>query len=469
LPEITGLVPSGPLNDAPMREAIRRYAAAVLTERETDYSAVTSILRKDLPRMRGGRVILDSSADQLSATVDAVMRMENTHLVIQGPPGSGKTFTSAHAIVSLLAENKRVGVMSMSHKAINNLLKTVEEVAAERGVQFAGIKKASKDEDCLCGNVITDSDDNDEVCGGDHGLIGGTAWLFSRPEMDQKLDYLFVDEAGQVSLADIVATGLSAKNFVLVGDQMQLGQPTKGKHPGGSGVSGLDYLMGAWATVPDDRGVFLEHTWRMHPTLCRFISDAFYDGKLRSAECTFGQRLELDDYLGGTLGRFGLRFVAVDHKGNTQRSEEEAARLKDAYHALLGRPWTNQKGEMRPMTTEDVLVVSPYNMQVNLLKRTLPLGARVGTVDKFQGQEAAVVLVSMAASDADSAPRGIDFLFEKNRLNVAISRARCLSVMFCSPALLDVVCADLGRMTLVSTVCWANESTLSQTWREEAR
>jgi uncharacterized protein len=359
--------------------------------------------------------------------------------------------------------------MSMSHKAINNLLKTVEEVAAERGVQFAGIKKASKDEDCLCGNVITDSDDNDEVCGGDHGLIGGTAWLFSRPEMDQKLDYLFVDEAGQVSLADIVATGLSAKNFVLVGDQMQLGQPTKGKHPGGSGVSGLDYLMGAWATVPDDRGVFLEHTWRMHPTLCRFISDAFYDGKLRSAECTFGQRLELDDYLGGTLGRFGLRFVAVDHKGNTQRSEEEAARLKDAYHALLGRPWTNQKGEMRPMTTEDVLVVSPYNMQVNLLKRTLPLGARVGTVDKFQGQEAAVVLVSMAASDADSAPRGIDFLFEKNRLNVAISRARCLSVMFCSPALLDVVCADLGRMTLVSTVCWANESTLSQTWREEAR
>jgi uncharacterized protein len=224
-----------------MREAIRRYAAAVLTERETDYLAVTSILRKDLPLMRGGRVILDSSADQLSATVDAVVRMENTHLVIQGPPGSGKTFTSAHAIVSLLAENKRVGVMSMSHKAINNLLKTVEEVAAERGVSFTGIKKASKDEDCLCGIVITDSDNNDEVCGGDHGLIGGTAWLFSRPEMDQKLDYLFVDEAGQVSLADIVATGLSAKNIVLVGDQMQLGQPTKGKHPGGSGVSGLDY------------------------------------------------------------------------------------------------------------------------------------------------------------------------------------------------------------------------------------
>jgi uncharacterized protein len=347
--------------------------------------------------------------------------------------------------------------MSMSHKAINNLLKTVEEVAAERDVKFSGIKKSSDAEDYLNGTVIVDSEKNEEACGGDHGLIGGTAWLFSRPEMDQKLDYLFVDEAGQVSLADIVATGLSAKNIILVGDQMQLGQPTKGKHPNGSGVSGLDYLMGEWATVPEDRGVFLEHTWRLHPKLCSFISDAFYDGKLRSAECTFRQTLDLDDDLGGTLGRFGLRFVAVDHKGNTQRSEEEATRVEEAYQVLLGRPWTNQRREARPITTEDILVVSPYNMQVDLLKRTLPPGARVGTVDKFQGQEAAVVLVSMAASDAENAPRGIDFLFEKNRLNVALSRARCLSVVFCSPALLDVVCADLQRVTLVNMVCSAKQ------------
>jgi uncharacterized protein len=215
--------------------------------------------------------------------------------------------------------------------------------------------------------------------------------------------------------------------------------------------------MGDWATVPEDRGVFLEHTWRLHPKLCSFISNAFYDGKLKSAECTFGQALDLDKNLGGILGSFGLSFVPVEHKGNIQRSEEEAAIVKDAYHALIGRPWTNQKGETRPISAVDILVVSPYNMQVNLLKGALPVGARVGTVDKFQGQEAAVVLVSMAASDADSAPRGIDFLFEKNRLNVALSRARCLSVMFCSQALLDVVCADLERMTLVNTVCWANE------------
>ena len=202
--------------------------------------------------MEGG-VILRDRADQLNGTVDAIARMDSTYLVIQGPPGSGKTFTSAHAIVSLLDKGKRVGVMSMSHKAINNLLKKVEEVAAERGVKFSGIKKSSGAEDYLNGTVIVDSEKNEEACGGDHGLIGGTAWLFSRPEMDQTLDYLFVDEAGQVSLADIVATGLSAKNIVLVGDQMQLGQPTKGKHPGGSGVSGLDYLMGDWATGVNDR------------------------------------------------------------------------------------------------------------------------------------------------------------------------------------------------------------------------
>jgi hypothetical protein len=444
-----------------MREAVRRYAAAVLQEKEDRYSAVTSLLRKSLPQLDGG-VILRDKADQLNGTVDAISRMDRTYLVIQGPPGSGKTFTSAHAIVSVLDSGKRVGVMSMSHKAINNLLKKVEEVAADRNVKFSGIKKSSKDEDQLKGSVIVESDDNDEVCCGDHGLIGGTAWLFSRPEMDRKLDYLFVDEAGQVSLADIVATGLSAKNIVLVGDQMQLGQPTKGKHPSGSGVSGLDYLMGDWATVPDDRGVFLEHTWRLHPKLCSFISDAFYDGKLKSAPCTFGQMLDLDNDLGGTLGSFGLRFVSVNHKWNTQKSEEEAARVKDAYRAVLGRPWTNQRGQSRPMTTEDILVVSPYNMQVNLLRRTLPPGARIGTVDNFQGQEAAVVLVSMAASDADSAPRGIDFLFEKNRLNVALSRARCLSVVFCSPTLLDVVCVDLQRMALVNNVCWANEYSCSQ-------
>jgi predicted RecB family nuclease len=452
----TSFMPSGPINDGPMRAAISRYAEAVIAGRADEHSAVTSILRKDRPRLDDS-IILRGKGELLDETVDAVARMNKTHLVIQGPPGCGKTFTSAHAIVSLLENKKRVGVMSMSHKAINLLLKNIEDIALERGVSFRGIKLSSKEEQRLNGQMIEETSDNKQVSAGNYDLIGGTAWLFSRPALEKTLDYLFVDEAGQVSLANIVATGLCADNIVLVGDQMQLSQPSKGQHPGGSGVSGLDYLMGDWATVPRDRGVFLERTWRMHPRLCRFVSDAFYDGKLESAECTVGQRLELDGDCDGALAPSGLRFVAVEHQDNAQKSIEEVARLNEVYRALLGQTWVNQRGESQPITTEDILVVSPYNMQVNLLKQTLPAGARVGTVDKFQGQEAAAVLVSMASSSADDAPRGIDFLFSRNRLNVALSRARCLSVIFCSPALLDLVCADLERMKLVNTVCWAKE------------
>jgi hypothetical protein len=149
--------------------------------------------------------------------------------------------------------------------------------------------------------------------------------------------------------------------------------------------------------------------------------------------------------------------VSVEHQDNSQKSIEEAMALDRAYRTLLGQPWINEKSEKHPITTEDILVVSPYNMQVNLLKQRLPAGARVGTVDKFQGQEGAAVLVSMASSSAEDAPRGIDFLFSRNRLNVALSRARCLSVIFCSPALLDLVCQDLERMKLVNTVCWTKE------------
>jgi hypothetical protein len=450
------LIPSGPINDAPMREALRRYAEAVIAGQADEYSAVTSILRKDRPRLEGS-VILRGNGDLLSRTIDAVARMNQTHLVIQGPPGCGKTFTSAHAIVSLLENGKRVGVMSMSHKAINLLMQNVEEIASDRGVKFTGIKRSSDDDQRLNGNIIEEATDNDAVFDGNHQLIGGTAWLFSRPELDRKLDYLFIDEAGQVSLADVVATGLCADNIVLVGDQMQLSQPSQGQHPGGSGVSGLDYLMNGWATVPSDRGIFLEQTWRMHPRLCRFISDAFYEGRLESAECTVGQMLVLSGDGDGALGPSGLRFVPIEHQDNAQKSIEEAMALDRAYRALLGQPWINQKGETHPITTDDILVVSPYNMQVNLLKQRLPAGARVGTVDKFQGQEAAAVLVSLASSTADDAPRGIDFLFSRNRLNVALSRARCLSVIFCSPTLLDLVCTDLEKMRLVNTVCWANE------------
>ena len=448
------LIPPGPMDDRVQRAAIERYAEAVIEGREGEFGAVTSILRKDAPRLRGGAVIPAGSKDLLSATVDAIRRMDRSHLLIQGPPGSGKTFTGAYAIVDLLASGKRVGVTALSHKAINNLLRKVEEVARERGVTITGVKKNADDDDKLGGAIIVDTNDNDVATSGGYQLIGGTAWLFPRSELEGQLDYLFIDEAGQLSLASVVATGMSAKNIVLIGDQRQLSQPIKGAHPGGSGVSAMEHLMGSMATVPADRGIFLDRTWRMHPALCHFVSEAFYDGRLRSVELTERQRINLSSDGDGALAPYGLRFVAVDHSENAQRSLEEGERLAEVYRTLLGQTWTDGEGVEHPIGLEDILVVSPYNMQVNLLKDVLPNGARVGTVDKFQGQEAAVVLISMASSSGEYIPRGIEFLFSPNRLNVALSRARCLSVVFASPQLLGTACRTVEQVRQVNTLCW---------------
>lgn len=449
------LIPVGPRDVTSQRDAIERYAQAVIDGREADYGAITSIVRKDRPRLTGGLILPAGTTDALAGTIDAVERMDNSHLVIQGPPGTGKTFTSAHAIVELLKSGKRVGVTAFTHKAINNLLSKIEEVARERGVKFRGVKKSSNDpEHRLNGAVIMDTDDNDDATSDYYQLVAGTAWLFSRPSLERKLDYLFVDEAGQMSLASVVSCGASARNIVLVGDQMQLSQPIKGAHPGGSGVSALDHLMGDWATVPEDRGILLRRTWRMQPDLCRFVSDAFYDGKLEAEESAAQQRLILSDDAGGALAPTGLRFVAVEHQERSQKSEEEAELLSGVYRELLGQSWTNQFGKTLPLTAADILVVSPYNMQVNLLKRVLPSGARVGTVDRFQGQEGAVVLISMAASSGENIPRGMEFLFSRNRLNVAISRGRCLSSVLASPLLLSVACRSVEQVRLANVVCW---------------
>jgi uncharacterized protein len=212
--------------------------------------------------------------------------------------------------------------------------------------------------------------------------------------------------------------------------------------------------MGDWPTVPRDRGIFLAKTWRMHPDLCRFVSDAFYGGRLESEDSTAQQTLIFSGDAGGALAPFGLRFVPVEHEDRSQKSAEEAGRLDGVYRELLGQSWVNQNGETGPITLSDILVVSPYNMQVNLLKRMLPHGACVGTVDKFQGQEGAVVLISMAASSGEYIPRGIEFLFSRNRLNVAISRARCLSVVLASPRLLGVTVRSVEQMRLANVVCW---------------
>lgn len=441
--------------------AYRRFVDAYLNG-DNRFSAGLDLLRRAIPRVTGhpiGQPLIRDSEDLLPGTIRTVLRLDGSYLFIQGPPGAGKTYTGSHVIVDLLRAGKKVAVASNSHKAINNLLKAVEKVADQQGFEFKGAKKSTGSESRLEGKFIRDIGDNKTLMMylNDCALIAGTAWLLTSAPMEQQFDYLFVDEAGQVSLANLLAMSTCAHNVVLLGDQMQLGQPIQGVHPGESGKSTLDYLLKGEATIAPEHGVFLKDTWRMHPDVCRFISEAVYDGRLMAEPRNAHQQLLLQKSPHPALAPTGVKFLPVEHDGCSQRSEDEAKMVCDVYSSLLEQRYVDRSGQEHPMKVDAILVVTPYNQQVNLLKRLLPEGARVGTVDKFQGQEAEVVLVSMATSSGEYLPRNIEFLYSKNRINVAISRARCLAVVVASPRLLHVECRTPGEMALVNTLCWISD------------
>lgn len=390
----------------------------------------------------------------LPEAIKTISNLNRSYLIIQGPPGTGKTFAGSKIIVDLLKQGKRIGITSNSHKAINNLLLGVDKEAISQNFRFSGVKKGTDADTELehCENV-TIADSNDDALSDVFNLVAGTAWLFSREEADQQFDYLFVDEAGQVALANIVAIGTSTDNLVLLGDQMQLGQPTQGIHPGESGKSVLDFLLEGHHTVQPDKGIFLGVSYRMHPAICKFISDTVYDSRLTSANETKYQTLVLNANAHKYLKPNGIVFVPIDHKECTQSSDEEADLINTIYQSVLSQQFTNKNNHTSQITHEDILVVTPYNLQVQKLKSILPKEAKVGTVDKFQGQEAPVVLYSMVTSSGDDLPRDIEFLFSKNRLNVAISRAKALIVFIASPNLMSIKCKKPEDMALVNTLC----------------
>ncbi|HSW26315.1 MAG TPA: DEAD/DEAH box helicase, partial [Burkholderiaceae bacterium] len=339
----------------------------------------------------------------------------------------------------------------------NHLLEKVVDVARAHGVPFTGCKKISGESSAYPGDGIANLDHNDKVWGGDHQLVAGTAWLFADAAADQRLDLLFVDEAGQVSLANLVAAGTAARNIVLLGDQMQLAQPVQGAHPGRSGDSALEWLLDGAATIAPDRGIFLATTWRMHPAVCGFISDAVYDGRLQPEPHNAQRTLVLSASAHALLRPAGIVHAPIRHAGCSQRSDEEAELVRELYASALRQRYTDDKGALHAMAADHVLVVAPYNAQVNLLKRVLPAAARVGTVDRFQGQEAELVIVSMTTSSEHDLPRFIEFLYSKNRLNVAISRAKCLAIVIANPALMAIKCHTPEQMALVNTLCWVAE------------
>jgi uncharacterized protein len=417
------LIPGGPYDTRVQQAALMRVARDL--ER---YPALRKILRRE-PPLGGARVQTDDH-------LHLVDSLDETYLFVQGPPGSGKTRRGGEWIAHLLARGARVGVSATSHEAIHNLLRAVERT----DVSFRGLKRG---EEFTSAHIET-SDDIADFLDPDVNLVAGTSWLFARPELDRTLDYLVVDEAGQVSLADALAMGTAARNVVLLGDPLQLAQVRVGLHPGGSGASVLEHLLGDEQTVAEDRGLFLERTFRMHPAVCSYISAAFYEDRLVSEEACARQ---------GTSFGTGVRFVPVEHAGNRQSSREEADAVTRELERMLGAEWTDAGGSTRPLREADFLVVAPYNAQVRCLRERVPRGVRVGTVDKFQGQEAPVVFFSMASSSGDDVPRNLEFLFSRNRLNVAVSRARCLAVLVASPRLLEVRCRTVEQMRLANALC----------------
>jgi len=456
LPDRVAIGPGKPIDNSPQIEAIRRYVDARVSGNGR-YAAIDQLLAKALPKISGhesGAPVIADGADTVHGAIDAISRLEQSYLIVQGPPGTGKTYTASRVILALLKAGKRVGITSNSHKAINNLLIKVDELAVESGVAFAGVKKSSGEEDELAGcTYVQTVKDNDEALSGSSNLVAGTAWLFSRPEADGAFDYLFIDEAGQVALANFIAVGTSAKNLVLLGDQMQLGQPLQGTHPGDSGLSVLEYLLQEHHTVPSEKGIFLGISHRMHPEICRFISDTVYDGRLKPGRDTERQVLILNEKAHSLLRPSGLHYVPIAHTDCAQSSDEEAALILELVSSLLEQRYVDKDGNTHRVELKDILVVTPYNLQVQKLISVLPTGSRVGTVDKFQGQEAPVVIFSMVTSSGDDLPRDIEFLYSKNRLNVAISRAQALALFIANPSLMDVQCTKPEEMALVNTLC----------------
>jgi predicted RecB family nuclease len=440
-PTPIALVDGPPIGTTILRHALEDIVIAVLNG--DCPKAVRALLRREAPRLTSGEL-----REDIESLIGATLGLDRSVLAVQGPPGTGKTYRGAHVIAAALKAGLRVGITALSHAAIKNMLRDVERCAHLQGVAVNGVYK---------GHAYTSEHELIEVVEGNNGvtkeynIVAGTAWLFCRHEHREKFDLLVIDEAGQLSLAHAVGAATAARNVLLLGDPQQLPQVTQAVHPESAGASVLEHMLDGSATIAPGRGVLLTESWRMHPDVCAFVSEQSYEGKLRSRpDCA---RRRIDAPAGELLGA-GLRVIAVETEGRSQAAVEEALAIAQACrHLLRGGRVTDEHGMARELTADDLMVVTPYNLAARCVAERVPEGVRVGTVDLFQGQEAAVVFFAMTASSGEDAPRGIDFLFNANRLNVAVSRAQCLAVLVHSPRLLDADCHTLEAMEVVNGVC----------------
>ncbi|MBY3522810.1 TM0106 family RecB-like putative nuclease [Rhizobium laguerreae] len=454
LPDRLDLLPPRPLRNSVLKDAVAAVTEEIIANTGR-VPAIEDILTRSRPRFVDGLRspgVISGDGDLSIETSRAIAAMADSTLAIQGPPGTGKTYVSALSIVDLVRAGKRVAVSSNSHKAISNLLKAVADRARVEGMNCRLVQKTSDDgdEEAYPGIVFVSDNDAPEIASAH--VVGATAWHFARYS-DAAFDYLVVDEAGQVSLANILAMARSSRNIVLVGDPMQLPQPLQGSHPGDSGRSCLEYLIDGHRVVPTDRGIFIPVSRRMHPRVCGFISTAVYEGRLRSDDAARGQTLV--SRTGIDLLGAGMR--AVTHASRSQVSPEEIQAIVARIAEVDGATYRDRDGRERVIGNADILVVAPYNAQVNALRAALPGAVRVGTVDRFQGQEAPICLVSMTTSSGEELPRDISFLFSLNRINVAVSRAQAAAMVFASPLLLQTSCRTIEEMSLVNALCILRE------------
>jgi hypothetical protein len=420
------------------------------------YRAARDLLLRRPPRIEcSGEAPLVLAGETVpEAAKRLAVSMNSSVLAIQGPPGAGKTYTGARMICELMRNGKRVGITALSHKVIRNLLEEVIKAAQENGLAAFGCMQKVTDKSEVASTFIKEATDNAAAlkalqCG-EVSVLGGTSWLWSREDFFDAVDVLFVDEAGQMSLANVLAVAQAAKSVVLLGDPQQLEQPLKGTHPDGAELSALEHLLAGGKTVPPDRGLFLAQTWRLHPAICSFTSELFYEERLKSSPGLERQQINGHSW----LGEHGLWFIPIEHEGNQNASPEEVEQIAELVESLLepGVIWTDKNGTTRRLRLGDILIVSPYNAQVSDIANRIT-DARVGTVDKFQGQEAPVVIYSLTTSSPEDAPRGMEFLYSLNRLNVATSRARALCILVGNPRLFEPECRSPRQMQLANALC----------------
>jgi uncharacterized protein len=414
-----------------------------------------------LPNHRAGRDLLLRISPRTTETVELTdntldyaynwaMKLDNSILSIQGPPGTGKSYTASNMIINLIKQKKKIGVTALSHKVIIGLLEKIQVEADKAGLKIEMIQKVSSDNEETFPWQTTTKGDDILSCILNANVIAGTSFMWCLPGYRESVDYLFVDEAGQLALIDTLAISHAAKNIVLLGDPQQLQQPQQGVHPDGCEVSALEHILQEHQTITSDQGVFLKETWRMHPDICSFDSEMFYENKLNARRGLSNQVILGNSKFTGA----GLRYVSISHQGNTSSSMEEVDAIFKIVSDLTKGDvyWKDAENNQRVLTKDDIKIIAPYNSQVQNLVEHIN-GVSIGTVDKFQGQENAVIIYSVATSSPADAPRGMDFLYSPNRFNVAVSRAKGIFIMVANPTIFEPDCKNPEQIKLANPFC----------------